>query len=56
MFDVTKEELVEFILDIQEVFKDTHKYFEKTFKHPLALKLNAGVSYGINWFEMKEVE
>jgi DNA polymerase I-like protein with 3'-5' exonuclease and polymerase domains len=56
MFDVTKEELVEFILDIQEVLQNTHKYFEETFKHPLALKLNAGASYGINWHEMKEVE
>jgi len=55
MFDVDKDEVVEFILDIQEVFKDTDKYFLETFKVPLALKLNAGVSYGVNWFEQKEV-
>lgn len=56
MFDVKKEELVEFILDILEVLQNTHVEFERVFKHPLALKLNAGASYGINWFEMKEVE
>ena len=56
LFDVTAEALIEFILDIQEVFQATHTHFEKTFKHPLALKLNAGVSYGINWYQMEEVE
>lgn len=56
MFDVTKEALVEFILDVQEVFQDTDKYFKETFKHPLALKLNASVSYGINWFSMEEIK
>ena len=56
LFDVTAEALIEFILDIQEVFQATHTHFETTFKHPLALKLNAGVSYGINWYSMKEVE
>jgi DNA polymerase I-like protein with 3'-5' exonuclease and polymerase domains len=56
MFDVTKEAVVEFIMDVQEVFQDTDKYFKETFKHPLALKLNASVSYGINWFSMEEVK
>ena len=56
MFDVTKEAAVEFILDIQEVFKDTDKYFREAFKVPLALKLNAGASFGVNWFDMEEIE
>jgi DNA polymerase I len=55
MFDVKQEAVADFILDIQEILKDTHKYFEETFKKPLALKLNAGASYGKNWFEMIEV-
>ena len=56
MFDVDGKELVDFILDIQEVLKDTHNYFQTTFKHPLALKLNAGASYGLNWYQMEEVD
>jgi DNA polymerase I-like protein with 3'-5' exonuclease and polymerase domains len=56
MFDVEGKELIEFILDIQEVLRDTHKYFQQTFKHPLALKLNAGASYGLNWYQMEEVD
>ena len=55
LFDVQAESIGDFILDIKEIFQNTHKYYEETFKHPLALKLNAGVSYGENWFEMIEV-
>jgi DNA polymerase I-like protein with 3'-5' exonuclease and polymerase domains len=55
MFDVDKDSAVNFILEITDILKDTHKYFEKIFKAPLALKLNAGASYGVNWFDMKEM-
>ena len=55
MFDVDKDSVVDFILEITDILKDTHKYFEKIFKAPLALKLNAGASYGLNWFDMKEM-
>jgi len=55
LFDVKEESIVDFILDIQEVLLETHTYFEKTFKAPLALKLKAGASYGRNWFNMEEV-
>jgi DNA polymerase I-like protein with 3'-5' exonuclease and polymerase domains len=55
MFDVDKDSAVNFILEITDILKDTHKYFEKIFKAPLALKLNAGASYGLNWFDMKEM-
>jgi len=33
----------------------THEYFLSTFGTPLALKLNAGASVGVNWFNIKEV-
>jgi len=56
MFDVKMESIGDFLLEITELIKDTHKYFEKTFKKPLALKLNAGASYGINWYDMSEVK
>lgn len=55
MFDVKKEAVVNFILEITDTLKETHKYFNEIFKTPLALKLNAGASYGINWFNMEEV-
>ena len=55
MFDVRLESVGDFILSILEELKNTHKHFERIFKHPLALKLNAGASYGTNWFDMKEV-
>jgi DNA polymerase I-like protein with 3'-5' exonuclease and polymerase domains len=55
LFDVKQEAIGDFILDIKELFQNTHAHFEKTFKHPLALKLNAGVSVGENWFEIKEI-
>lgn len=56
MFDVQMDSIGDFLLEITELLKDTHKYFEKTFKKPLALKLNAGASYGINWYDMSEVK
>jgi DNA polymerase I-like protein with 3'-5' exonuclease and polymerase domains len=55
LFDVEADSIVEFVTEIEEVLENTHKYFEKTFQHPLALKLKAGVSFGRNWFDMKEV-
>ena len=55
MFDVDKESVVNFILEVTDILKDTHKYFEEIFKKPLALKLNAGASFGTNWFNMEEV-
>ena len=55
MFDVKLDSVGPFIKEITEILKDTHKYFEEIFKKPLALKLNAGASVGINWFEMKEI-
>ena len=56
MFDVHKDAFVNFIMEITDTLKNTHKHFEKVFKTPLALKLNAGASFGINWYEMEEVE
>ena len=55
MFDVAGSAATGFIKEITNILKDTHKYFEERFKVPLALKLNAGVSVGKNWFEMKEL-
>jgi DNA polymerase I-like protein with 3'-5' exonuclease and polymerase domains len=55
MFDVKKESVVNFMLEVTDILKDTHKYFEEIFKKPLALKLNAGASFGTNWFNMEEV-
>ena len=55
MFDVKQESVVDFIMEMTDVLKETHLYFQDTFKKPLALKLNAGASYGINWFNMEEV-
>ena len=55
MFDVELDSVSSFIEEITEILKNTHKYFEDIFKKPLALKLNAGASVGINWFDMKEI-
>lgn len=55
MFDVQGDAADAFIKEITTILKDTHKYFEEKFKVPLALKLNAGVSVGKNWFDMKEL-
>ena len=55
MFDVELDSVTPFIKEITEVLKLTHSYFEDIFKTPLALKLNAGASVGINWFDMKEI-
>lgn len=55
MFDVELDSVPSFIEEITEILKNTHKYFEDIFKKPLALKLNAGASVGINWFDMKEI-
>ena len=56
MFDVRKEVVVEFMLEVTDILKETHKYFRDTFDTHLALKLNAGASYGTNWYDMKEAE
>jgi len=55
MFDVKGDSAANFILEITDTLKETHKHFEEIFKTPLALKLNAGASFGTNWFDMKEV-
>ena len=55
MFDVELDSVPSFIEGITAILKNTHEYFEKIFKKPLALKLNAGASVGINWFDMKEI-
>jgi hypothetical protein len=55
MFDVMSDSSDAFITEITTILKCTHMYFEETFKIPLALKLNAGASVGINWFDMKEL-
>jgi DNA polymerase-1 len=56
LFDVRRESAPEFILDVLEVLRNTHKFFEKTFGHELALPLNASAGYGVNWYEMIEAE
>ena len=55
VFDVRIDAIGEFILSMEEVISNTHMYFEDTFDTPLALKLKAGVSYGVNWYEQKEL-
>ena len=55
MFDVELDSVPSFIEGITAILKNTHEYFENIFKKPLALKLNAGASVGINWFDMKEI-
>ena len=56
MFDVKKENVVDFILEVLDLLRETHKYFLEKFRSPLALKLNASASYGHNWYEMNEAE
>ena len=55
MFDVKQESVDDFVKGMTELLQNTHIYFEMIFGKPLALKLNAGASVGINWFEMKEL-
>lgn len=55
MFDVQADSADNFIKEMTELLKNTHNYFEGIFGKPLALKLNAGASVGINWYEMKEL-
>jgi DNA polymerase I-like protein with 3'-5' exonuclease and polymerase domains len=55
MFDVEFDSVTPFIEEITGILKNTHSYFEDIFKKPLALKLNAGASVGINWFDMEEI-
>jgi DNA polymerase-1 len=55
MFDVKLSAIGEFLVDIKEILQNTHEFYKETFGHPLALKLNAGASYGVNWYNMKEV-
>jgi DNA polymerase I-like protein with 3'-5' exonuclease and polymerase domains len=55
MFDVKLEAADDFIKGMTELLKNTHVYFETIFGKPLALKLNAGASVGVNWYEMKEL-
>ncbi|CAB4240675.1 PolA DNA polymerase I - 3'-5' exonuclease and polymerase domains [uncultured Caudovirales phage] len=55
MFDVKGDSAVNFILEITDTLKDTHKYFLEIFKKPLSLKLNAGASFGPNWYNMEEM-
>ena len=56
LFDTHEDITARFILDIKEVLSKTHLFFEHDFKAPLPLKLEAGVSYGRNWYEMEEIE
>jgi DNA polymerase I-like protein with 3'-5' exonuclease and polymerase domains len=56
LFDVDSMAYDEFVTSIKEVLEQTHVYFEHTFGHPLALKLNASVSAGDNWFDMVEIK
>lgn len=55
MFDVKLNAADDFVKGMTELLQNTHVYFESIFEKPLALKLNAGASVGINWFEMKEL-
>jgi DNA polymerase I-like protein with 3'-5' exonuclease and polymerase domains len=55
MFDVKLSSADDFVKGMTELLQNTHVYFETTFGKPLALKLNAGASVGINWYEMKEL-
>jgi len=55
VFDVKRGSIVQFILEVTDTLKDTDKYFYKVFNTPLALKLNAGASFGTNWFNMEEM-
>jgi DNA polymerase I-like protein with 3'-5' exonuclease and polymerase domains len=55
MFDCKLEAADKFVKEITETLRLTHWHFEHTFKHKLALKLNAGAAVGLNWYEMKEL-
>jgi DNA polymerase I-like protein with 3'-5' exonuclease and polymerase domains len=55
MFDVRLDAADDFVKGMTELLQNTHVYFENIFEKPLALKLNAGASVGINWYEMKEL-
>ena len=55
MFDVRLSSADDFVKGMTELLQNTHVYFETIFGKPLALKLNAGASVGINWYEMKEL-
>ena len=55
MFDVKLSAADDFVKGMTELLQNTHVYFETIFGKPLALKLNAGASVGVNWYEMKEL-
>jgi len=55
MFDVKLDSADQFVKEMTLLLRNTHVHFERIFKRPLALKLNAGASVGINWYEMKEL-
>jgi DNA polymerase I-like protein with 3'-5' exonuclease and polymerase domains len=56
LFDVKAEYAVEFMEDVLEELRNTHKYFFDTFGSELPIPLNASSSYGFDWFNMKETE
>lgn len=56
MFDVSPEAIASGLLkEVTDVLNNTHMYYEKTFEHPLALKLTASASVGTNWFITEKV-
>ena len=55
MFDCRMESADQFVKEITALLRKTHECFERVFKRPLALKLNAGAAVGLNWYEMKEL-
>jgi DNA polymerase I-like protein with 3'-5' exonuclease and polymerase domains len=56
LFDVKAEHAVEFMEDVLEELRNTHKYFFYIFRVDLAIPLNASASYGFDWYNMKETE
>lgn len=55
LLDVNKNYVNEAVILLKSVLSATHLFYEKTFKKELALKLEAGISVGDNWFDMKEL-
>ena len=55
MFDVKTKSVDLFVKEVRDELGKTHQYYKATFGKPLALKLNAGVSVGLNWYDMKEI-
>ena len=55
MFDCKAEAVERVSKEVKGTLDNTHEFYKAVFDKPLSLKLNAGVSVGDDWYNMKEV-